>query len=56
MEHGGGDRCEPDATMVMLSSVADGSLRGLASYHLLKADLLMIRALPETSSRPKGTV
>jgi hypothetical protein len=47
-----GDRSEPDATMMMLSGLLDGSLCGLATYHLLKADLLAIRGLPETPSRP----
>jgi hypothetical protein len=47
-----GDRPEPDASMMMLSVLLDGSLRGLATYHLLKADLLTIRGLPETPSRP----
>ena len=47
-----GDRSEPDASMMMLSGLLDGSLRGLATYHLLKADMLTIRGLPETPSRP----
>ncbi|MGO9908870.1 MAG: hypothetical protein ACLPY3_24630 [Solirubrobacteraceae bacterium] len=47
-----GDRPEPDASLTMLSVLLDGSLRGLATYHLLKADLLTIRGLPETPSRP----
>jgi hypothetical protein len=47
-----GDRPDPDASMMMLSGLLDGSLRGLATYHLLKADLLTIRGLPETASRP----
>ena len=38
--------------MTMLGGLLDGSLRGLATYHLLKADLLTIRGLPETPSRP----
>ncbi len=46
-----GDRPEPDATLAMLGKLLDGSLRGLASYHLLKADLLVIRGLPETPIR-----
>lgn len=49
-----GVRAEPDATMTMLSRLLDGSLCGLATYHLLRADLLMIRGLPETTSRPIG--
>jgi hypothetical protein len=42
-----GDRPEPDASMMMLSVLLDGSLSGLATYHLLKADLLTIRGLPQ---------
>ena len=38
--------------MLMLSGLLDGSLHGLAIYHLVKADLLTIRELPETPSRP----
>ena len=38
--------------MMMLSGLLDGSLHGLATYHLLKADLLAIRGLPETPGRP----
>ena len=47
-----GDRPEADASMMMLSGLLDGSLHGLATYHLLKADLLAIRGLPETPGRP----
>ncbi len=46
------DRTEPDTTMTMLSRLLDGSLSGLAIYHLLKQDLLAIRSLPETPSPP----
>jgi hypothetical protein len=52
MNRPGGDRSEPDATMTMLSGLLDGSLSGLATYHLLRAELLIIRGLPETPSRP----
>jgi hypothetical protein len=45
------DRPEPDASTIMLSGLLDGSLHGLAIYHLVKADLLTIRGLPETPSR-----
>jgi len=45
-------RSESDATMIMLSRVLDGSLSALATYHLLKADVLRIRGLPEAPSRP----
>lgn len=40
--------------MNMLSGLLDGSLRGLAAYHLLKAESLTIRGRPETPSRPIG--
>jgi hypothetical protein len=49
------DRSDADATMTMLGRLLDGSLRGLATYHLLRADLLMIRELPEAPSRPRST-
>jgi hypothetical protein len=52
MNRSGGDPSEPDASMTMLGRLLDGSLRGLATYHLLKADLLMIRGLSEAPSRP----
>ena len=52
MNRSRGDRSEPDPTMIMLSGLLDGSLSGLATYHLLKAELLIIRGLPETPSRP----
>src|ERR1700727_784558 len=41
-----GDHLEPDATMTMLDGLIDGSLEGLATHHLFKADLLAIRGLP----------
>jgi hypothetical protein len=46
------DGSEPDATMTMLGRLLDGSLCGLATYHLLKADLPTIRGFPETPRRP----
>jgi hypothetical protein len=52
MNRPGRNPSEPDATMTMLGTLLDGSLRGLATYHLLRADLLMIRGLPETPSGP----
>jgi hypothetical protein len=52
MNRSGGDPSEPDATMTMLGRLLDGSLRGVAAYHLLKADLLMICGLPEAPGRP----
>jgi hypothetical protein len=48
------ERCETNAkqpeydeTMRMLGEVADGSIAGLATYNLLKMQLLSIRNLPE---------
>lgn len=52
MNRSDGDRSQRDATMILLDRLIDGSLRGLATYHLLKADLLVIRGLPETPSGP----
>jgi hypothetical protein len=44
----------PDATMSMLEAVADGSIEGLATYHLLKMQLLGIRDLPERSDADRN--
>jgi hypothetical protein len=38
---------ECDTTLQALATVIDGSLSGLAHYHLLRQDLANIRALPE---------
>jgi hypothetical protein len=38
---------EDDTTLEMLEAVHDGSLAGLAGYHLLRRQLRAIRALPE---------
>jgi hypothetical protein len=38
---------ECDWTLQVLATVIDGSLSGLARYHLLRQDLANIRALPE---------
>ena len=40
---------EADPTLTMLTAVADGTLTGLARYHLLKRQLLEIRNLPESN-------
>jgi hypothetical protein len=40
-----------DATVSMLDSLHDGSLAGLAQYHLLKMQLDAIRNLPEAPGR-----
>ncbi len=36
-----------DATMPIVETLKDGSRAGLATYHLLKRQLLEIRGLPE---------
>ena len=38
---------ECDTTLQALATVIDGSLSGLARYHLLRQELDNIRALPE---------
>jgi len=38
---------EHDGTLRMLEAVADGSIAGLATYNLVKMQLLSIRNLPE---------
>jgi hypothetical protein len=40
-----------DSTVSMLDSLRDGSLAGLAEYHLLKMQLDAIRNLPESAGR-----
>jgi hypothetical protein len=40
-----------DSTVSMLDSLSDGSLAGLAQYHLMKMQLDAIRNLPEVSDR-----
>jgi hypothetical protein len=37
-----------DATMPIVETLNDGSLAGLATYHLVRRQLLEIRGLPET--------
>ena len=41
----------PDTTMRLIGTLDDGTLAGLAQYHLLKMQLMSIRTLPETTSR-----
>jgi hypothetical protein len=55
LNHPPGDCPELDPSVMMLSVVLDGSLCGLATYHLLKSDLLAIRGLPETRDHPTGS-
>jgi hypothetical protein len=42
-----------DTTLQALATVIDGSLSGLAHYHLLRQELDNIRALPERRDRER---
>lgn len=42
-----------DTTLQALTTVIDGSLSGLANYHLLRQELDNIRALPERRDRER---
>jgi hypothetical protein len=44
---------ECDTTLQALATVIDGSLSGLARYHLLRQELDRIRALPERHDRDR---
>jgi hypothetical protein len=45
---------ECDTTLQALATVIDGSLSGLAHYHLLRQELDNIRALPEWRERDRA--
>lgn len=45
---------ECDTTLQALATVIDGSLSGLARYHLLRQELDTIRALPERRERDRA--
>jgi hypothetical protein len=45
---------ECDTTLQALATVIDGSLSGLAHYHLLRQELDNIRALPERRERDRA--
>jgi hypothetical protein len=47
---------ECDTTLQALATVIDGSLSGLAHYHLLRQELDNIRALPERRDRERVPV
>ena len=49
------DNSQPnsDATLQALTAVIDGSLSGLAHYHLLRQELDDIRDLPERRDRDR---
>ncbi len=44
---------ECDTTLEALATVIDGSLSGLARYHLLRQELATIRGLPERRDRDR---
>jgi hypothetical protein len=44
---------QPDSTLQALATVIDGSLSGLAHYHLLRQELDNIRDLPECRGRDR---
>jgi hypothetical protein len=43
-----------DPTLRLLQTIADGSLAGLANYHLMKLQLDNLRNLPEPSDRDRN--
>ena len=49
------EKPEDDVTLQMLGSVIDGSVGGLATYHLLKMQLEAIRGLPERAESDRNT-
>ena len=48
------EKPEDDLTLRMLDSVVDGSIAGLATYHLLKMELDESRGLPERAERDRN--
>jgi hypothetical protein len=53
MRYQDNSRADSDATLQALSAVIDGSLSGLAHYHLLRQELDNIRDLPERRDRDR---
>jgi hypothetical protein len=53
MRYQDNSRADSDATLQALSAVIDGSLSGLAHYHLLRQELDNIRELPERRDRDR---
>jgi hypothetical protein len=53
MRYQDNSRPDSDATLQALSAVIDGSLSGLAHYHLLRQELDNIRDLPERRDRDR---
>jgi len=50
------ERPEDDVTLQLLGDVIDGSIAGLAIYHLLKMQMEAIRGLPERLERDRRPV
>ena len=53
MRYEDNSRSDSDTTLQALSGVIDGSLSGLAHYHLLRQELDNIRDLPERLERDR---
>jgi hypothetical protein len=53
MRYEDNSRPDCDTTLQALTTVIDGSLSGLANYHLLRQELDNIRALPERRDRER---
>jgi hypothetical protein len=54
MRYEDNSRPDCDTTLQALANVIDGSLSGLAHYHLLRQELDNIRALPERRERERA--
>ncbi|HEY1568299.1 MAG TPA: hypothetical protein VGF68_14825 [Solirubrobacteraceae bacterium] len=53
MRYENNSRTDLDTTLQALATVIDGSLSGLAHYHLLRQELDNIRDLPERRPRDR---
>jgi hypothetical protein len=53
MRHADASMPGSDTTLQALATVIDGSLSGLAHYHLLRQELDNIRTLPERRGRDR---
>jgi hypothetical protein len=56
MRYENNSRTDLDTTLQALATVIDGSLSGLAHYHLLRQELDNIRDLPERRPRDRVPV
>jgi hypothetical protein len=52
MNHRPPDPPDDDTTSAMLRALNDGSMAGLANFHLWRTQLLNVRSLPETTDSP----